>query len=52
MIGCEAATALLREQVIRTAMANPPDKFELGSREIVETLMIERMGENDKLVTR
>jgi type I restriction enzyme R subunit len=39
-------------QVVRTAMANPLDKFELGVRKIVEELMIERMGENDKIVTR
>jgi type I restriction enzyme R subunit len=40
------------EQVIRTAMANPLDKFELGIRKLVEALMIERMAENDKIVTR
>jgi type I restriction enzyme R subunit len=39
-------------QVIQTAMANPIDKFELGIRKLVESLMIERMGENDKIVTR
>ena len=33
-------------------MANPLDKFELGVRRLVENLMIERMGENDKIVTR
>ncbi len=40
------------EQVIKTAMANPLDKFELGIRKLIESLMIERMGENDKIVTR
>lgn len=40
------------EQVIQTAMANPLDKFELGIRKLIEELMIERMGENDKIVTR
>jgi type I restriction enzyme R subunit len=40
------------EQIIRTAMANPLDKFELGIRKLIEDLMIERMGENDKIVTR
>ena len=40
------------EQVVRTALANPLDKFELGIRKIIEDLMIERMGENDKIVTR
>jgi type I restriction enzyme, R subunit len=40
------------EQVVRTALANPLDKFELGVRKLIEDLMIERMAENDKLVTR
>jgi type I restriction enzyme R subunit len=40
------------EQIVRTAMANPIDKFELGIRKLIEELMIERMGENDKIVTR
>jgi type I restriction enzyme R subunit len=40
------------EQVIQTAMANPLDKFELGIRKLIEEMMIERMGENDKIVTR
>jgi type I restriction enzyme R subunit len=40
------------EQVIQTALANPLDKFELGVRRLIEDLMIERMGENDKIVTR
>lgn len=40
------------EQVIQTALANPLDKFELGIRKLVEDFMIERMGENDKIVTR
>lgn len=40
------------EQVIQTAMANPLDKFELGIRRLIEELMIERTGENDKIVTR
>jgi type I restriction enzyme, R subunit len=38
--------------VVRTALANPLDKFELGVRKLIEDLMIERMAENDKLVTR
>lgn len=33
-------------------MANPLGKFELGIRKLIENLMIERMGENDKIVTR
>jgi type I restriction enzyme R subunit len=40
------------EQIVRTAMANPLDKFELGIRKLIEDLMIERMGENDRIVTR
>jgi type I restriction enzyme R subunit len=40
------------EHVIQTAMANPLDKFELGIRKLIESLMIERMGENDRIVTR
>ncbi len=40
------------EQIVRTALANPLDKFELGVRKLIEELMIERMGENDKIVTR
>lgn len=40
------------EQVIRTALANPLDKFELGICRLIEDLMIERMAENDKIVTR
>jgi type I restriction enzyme R subunit len=44
--------ACRNEQVIQTALANPLDKFELGIRKLIEDLMIERMGENDKIVTR
>ena len=40
------------EQIVRTALANPLDKFELGIRKLVEDLMIERMVENDRIVTR
>lgn len=40
------------EQVIQTAMANPLDKFQLGIRKLIESLMIERMSENDRIVTR
>ena len=39
-------------QVIKTAMANPLDKFELGVRKQIEDLMIQRMAENDEIVTR
>ena len=37
---------------IKTALANPLDKFALGIRKLVEELMIQRMSENDKIVTR
>ena len=40
------------DQVVRTALANPLDKFELGIKKLIEDLMIQRMGENDKIVTR
>jgi type I restriction enzyme R subunit len=33
-------------------MANPLDKFVLGIRKLIEDLMIDRMTENDKIVTR
>lgn len=38
--------------MVQTALANPLDKFELGIRKLIEGLMIERMAENDKIVTR
>ncbi len=44
--------AVKSDRVIRTALANPLDKFELGIRRLIEQMMIERMGENDKIVTR
>jgi type I restriction enzyme R subunit len=44
--------AVNNTQVIQTALANPLDKFELGIRKLIEEFMIERMGENDKIVTR
>ena len=40
------------EQIVQTALANSLDKFELGIRKIIEDLMIERMEENDQIVTR
>ena len=46
------ARAVGNAQVVQTAMANPLDKFQLGVRKLVEDLMIQRMGENDKIVTR
>lgn len=44
--------ALGNDHVVQTALANPLDRFSLGIRKLVETLMVERMGENDQLVTR
>ena len=46
------ARAAANSQVIQTALANPLDKFQLGVRKLVEDLMIQRMAENDKIVTR
>ena len=40
------------EQIVKTALANPIDKFELGTRKLIEELMITRMAENDQIVTR
>ena len=40
------------EQIVQTALANPIDKFELGIRKLIEDMMIERMAENDQIVTR
>ena len=39
-------------EVIRLRQANPFDKFQLGLRQLLEDLMIRRIGENDKIVTR
>ena len=44
--------AVHNRKVVETALANPLDKFELGVRKLIEDLMIERMTENDKIVTR
>ena len=40
------------ELIVRTALANPLDKFELGTRKLIEDLMIQRIAENDQIVTR
>ena len=40
------------ERVIETAKANPLDKFELGIKKLLEDFMIQRMADNDKIVTR
>ncbi len=38
--------------IIQTASANPLDKFQLGVRKIIESIMIKRMADNDKIVSR
>ncbi|RKY34300.1 MAG: type I restriction endonuclease subunit R, partial [Candidatus Omnitrophota bacterium] len=40
------------ERVIETAKVNPLDKFELGIKKMVDEFMIQRMSDNDKIVTR
>jgi type I restriction enzyme R subunit len=44
--------AVHNEQVIQTALANPLDKFSLGVRKLIDDLMIERIEQNDEIVTR
>ena len=44
--------AASNSQIVQTAMANPLDKFQLGVRKLLEDLMIQRMSENDRIVTR
>ncbi len=40
------------QDVINTALANPLDKFQLGIKKAMEDAMIQRMADNDKIVTR
>jgi type I restriction enzyme R subunit len=40
------------DQVIKLRRANPFDKFQLGLRQLIEGLIVQRMAENDKIVTR
>ena len=44
--------AIRNERIRQTALANPLDKFSLGIRDVIGKLMIERMGENDVLVSK
>ena len=44
--------ALKNPKVIQTGKANPFDKFQLGIKALIAQMMIERMGENDSIVTR
>jgi type I restriction enzyme R subunit len=39
-------------KVIDTALSNPLDKFQLGIKQLIEKLMMQRLGENDEIVTR
>jgi len=40
------------ERVIQTAKANTLEKFELGIQELIKDLMVQRMADNDGIVTR
>ncbi len=44
--------AVNNEQVVKLRRANPFDKFQLGLRQLVEDMMVQRMNDNDKIVTR
>ena len=44
--------AVKNARFIDTALSNPLDKFQLGIKKLLESLMIERLGENDAIVTR
>ncbi len=45
--------AIRNDLIIKTAHANPQlEKFQLGIRKLIEEMMIQRMSENDKIVTR
>ncbi|MDD2229631.1 MAG: type I restriction endonuclease [Candidatus Cloacimonetes bacterium] len=45
-------TAMQDEGVLKTASANPLDKFELGIQQTIKDLMMKRLKENDKIVSR
>jgi len=44
--------AATNEQVVKLRQANPFDKFQLGLKQLIEDLMVQRMADNDKIVTR
>ncbi len=46
------AHAIANAKVVQTARANPLDKFALGIRKLVEEIMVQRMADNDRIVTR
>lgn len=37
---------------VKLRCANPFDKFQLGLRQLLDDLIVQRMAENDKIVTR
>lgn len=39
-------------RIVQTALANPLDKFQIGIRRLMEDFMMQRMAENDAIVTR
>jgi len=45
-------TAMQDEGVLKTAAANPLDKFELGIQQFIKDLMMKRLKDNDKIVSR
>lgn len=45
-------TALRDEGVLKTAAVNPLDKFELGIEQIIKDMMMKRLQQNDKIVSR
>jgi len=44
--------AINSPKVIDTARSNPFDKFQLGIKHVIEELMVQRLSENDELVTK
>lgn len=40
------------EQVVKLRRANPFDKFQLGLKQMLENIIIQRMADNDDIVTR
>jgi type I restriction enzyme, R subunit len=44
--------AIKDTKIVQTAEANTLEKFQLGIRKIIENLMIQRMSENDEIVSR
>lgn len=40
------------DRIVQTANANTLDKFELGIRSLIESFMIQRLSENDQIVSR